>query len=61
LRLSVARLKEEIASFTQNLKMVLVGVSHAASEYLVMKTQMKEYFENKGLPTEAVPQGNWWR
>jgi putative NIF3 family GTP cyclohydrolase 1 type 2 len=61
LRLSVARLKEEIASFTQNLKMVLVGVSHAASEYLVMKTQMKEYFESKGLPTEAVPQGNWWR
>lgn len=60
-RLSVGRLKEEIASFTQNLKMVLVGVSHAASEFLVMKTQMKEYFESRGLPVEVVPQENWWR
>ncbi len=60
-RLHVARLKEEIASFTQNLKMVLVGVSHAASEHLVMKTQMKEYFEKKGLSVEAVPQRDWWR
>ncbi len=60
-RLSVARLREEIASFTKNLKMVLVGVSHAASEFLVMKTQMKDYFESRGLPTEAIPQENWWR
>jgi len=60
-RSSVARLKEEIASFTQNLKMVLVGVSHAASEFLVMKTQIKDYFESKGLPVEAIPQKNWWR
>ncbi|MDH4212129.1 MAG: Nif3-like dinuclear metal center hexameric protein [candidate division WOR-3 bacterium] len=60
-RLSVARLKEEIASFTQNLKMVLVGVSHAASEYLVMKKQMIDYFDCKGIPAEAIPQENWWR
>ena len=60
-RLSVARLKKDIASFTQNLKMVLVGVSHAASEFLVMKTQMREYFESRGLPVEAIPQENWWR
>ena len=60
-RLSVTRLKDEIASFTKNLKMVLVGVSHAASEFLVMKTQMREYFESKGLPADAIPQENWWR
>ena len=60
-RLRVARLKEEIASFTKNIKMVLVGVSHAASEFLVMKTQIKDYFESKGLPVEAIPQENWWR
>ncbi|UCD05340.1 MAG: Nif3-like dinuclear metal center hexameric protein [candidate division WOR-3 bacterium] len=60
-RSSVARLKEEIASYTKNIKMVLVGVSHAASEFLVMKTQMKEYFESKGLSVEAIPQENWWR
>jgi putative NIF3 family GTP cyclohydrolase 1 type 2 len=60
-KLSVARLKEEIASFTQNLKMALVGVSHAASEFLVMKTQIKDYFEKMGLEAEAIPQKNWWR
>lgn len=57
----VARVKEEISEFSRNTKMVLVGVSHAASEYLVMKTQVKDYFENKGLPTTPVQQSNWWR
>ncbi|UCF70517.1 MAG: Nif3-like dinuclear metal center hexameric protein [candidate division WOR-3 bacterium] len=57
----VARARQEIADFSGKTRMVLVGVSHAASEYLVMKTQMKRYFEEKGLPTEPVPQSNWWR
>jgi putative NIF3 family GTP cyclohydrolase 1 type 2 len=60
-RKRVARVKEEISDFSRNTKMALVGVSHAASEYLVMKTQMKDYFEGKGLPTHPVPQSNWWR
>lgn len=57
----VVRIKEEIKGFSLNTKMLLVGVSHAASEYLVMKTQMKDYFENKGLPTTPIPQIDWWR
>ena len=57
----VARLKKEIYEYSRKARMVLVGVSHAASEYLVMKTQMKEYFESKGLPTTPVPQKDWWR
>ncbi len=57
----VNRMKEEILEFSRNTRMVLVGVSHAASEYLVMKTQMKDYFESKGLPTTPVPQKDWWR
>ncbi|MGB7054523.1 MAG: Nif3-like dinuclear metal center hexameric protein, partial [bacterium] len=35
----IARMKEEISEFSRNTRMVLVGVSHAASEFLVMKTQ----------------------
>ena len=57
----VARMKEEISDFTRNTRMVLVGVSHAASEFLVMKTQIKEYFESKDLPTTPIPQKDWWR
>ena len=57
----VARSKKEINEFSRNTKMILVGASHAASEFLVMKTQMKQYFEGKGLPTTPVPQKDWWR
>ncbi len=57
----VARTKKEIYEFSRNTRMILVGTSHAASEFLVMKTQMKDYFESKGLPTTPIPQKNWWR
>lgn len=57
----VVRTKEDVSEFSRNTRMILVGVSHAASEYLVMKTQMKNYFEEKGLPTTSIPQRNWWR
>jgi putative NIF3 family GTP cyclohydrolase 1 type 2 len=57
----VARIKQEIMEFARNTKMLLVGVSHAASEFLVMKTQIKDYFKNKGLPTTPVTQKDWWR
>ena len=57
----VARMNEEILEFSRDTRMILVGVSHAASEYLVMKTQMRKYFEDKGLRTTPIPQQNWWR
>lgn len=57
----VASMKQEIMEFSRNTQMVLVGVSHAASEFLVMKTQIKDYFKNKGLPTTPIPQKDWWR
>jgi putative NIF3 family GTP cyclohydrolase 1 type 2 len=57
----VARTKGDIYEFSRNTRMILVGASHSASEFLVMKTQMKEYFEGKGLPTTPVPQKDWWR
>jgi hypothetical protein len=54
-------MNEEILEFSRNTRMILVGVSHAASEYVVMKTQMKNFFESKGLSTTPLPQQNWWR
>lgn len=42
--------------------MSLIGVSHAASEYLVMRTQMTGWFEdNFRVRTRLLPQSKWWR
>lgn len=57
----VAQLKKRIFEYSRKTRMVLVGASHSASEFLVMKTQIKQYFENMGLPTTPVPQKDWWR
>lgn len=41
--------------------MSLIGVSHSASEYLVMKTQMKRWFEQSvSLRVVLLPQEKWW-
>lgn len=60
-RKQVANLKEQTMAFAKTSKMLLIGTSHAASEYLVMRTQLKDFFEAKGLPTTPVPQDDWWR
>jgi len=37
------------------------GVSHAASEFLVMKTQIPKWFkENFGLCVILLAQNKWW-
>jgi len=41
--------------------MALVGFSHAATEYLVMKTQMAPWFQDRGLEVECAEQSDWWR
>lgn len=39
----------------------LIGVSHAASEFLVMRTQIPEWFkENFGLSVIPLSQSKWW-
>jgi hypothetical protein len=42
-------------------RMLLVAVSHAASEYLVMTTQMSRVFQDIGLNVSCIPQEDWWR
>ncbi len=60
-REQVAKLKENTLAFAKTSNMLMVGTSHSASEFLVMRTQLKDYFESKGLPTTPIPQDNWWR
>jgi putative NIF3 family GTP cyclohydrolase 1 type 2 len=52
----------EMRAYIAETPMTLLGGSHAASEFLVMRTQMAPWFERElGLETVLVPQSPWWR
>lgn len=55
------RNNKECIKFSRETTMSLIAVSHAASEFLVMRTQMKKWLEDFGLRVTAVPQKDWWR
>jgi putative NIF3 family GTP cyclohydrolase 1 type 2 len=47
--------------YVKTTSMSLIGVSHSASGYLVMKTQMKPWFEHHfDVDVHLVPQEKWW-
>ncbi|CFJ47268.1 NIF3 (NGG1p interacting factor 3) [Mycobacterium tuberculosis] len=51
----------QMMEYVQKTSLSLIGVSHAASEYLVMKTQMKRWFEqHTSLNVVLLPQKRWW-
>jgi hypothetical protein len=41
--------------------MALLGFSHPATEFLVMKDQMAGWFARRGLPVTCLAQVDWWR
>jgi hypothetical protein len=50
-----------VKDFSLNTSMSLVGVSHSASEFLIKKTVMKDWFnEQFSLPSTLLPQEKWW-
>ena len=52
---------KQMMDYVTNTSMSLIGVSHSASEYLVHKTLMKEWFENNfDIETVLIPQEKWW-
>ncbi|AIE86398.1 hypothetical protein OP10G_3030 [Fimbriimonas ginsengisoli Gsoil 348] len=52
----------EMKSYIAETPMSLLGGSHAATEFLVMRTQMAPWFEQVlGLETVLVPEQKWWR
>jgi putative NIF3 family GTP cyclohydrolase 1 type 2 len=48
-------------SYAASSRMALLGFSHAASEFLVMRDQMAGWFQRRGLPVECLEQADWWR
>jgi putative NIF3 family GTP cyclohydrolase 1 type 2 len=52
----------EMMDYVPTTSMSLIGVSHAASEFLVMKTQMRHWFEREcQVATTLLEQSHWWR
>ncbi|WP_316569332.1 Nif3-like dinuclear metal center hexameric protein [Neobacillus sp. YIM B06451] len=52
---------KRMMEYALNTSMSLIGVSHSASEYLVHKTLIKDWFEeNFNLKTVLLPQEKWW-
>lgn len=51
----------QMKEYAAGTSMSLVGVSHSASEYLVKKTLMKEWFQEEfGIQPVLIPQEKWW-
>jgi putative NIF3 family GTP cyclohydrolase 1 type 2 len=48
-------------TYAQSTKMALLGFSHAATEFLVMRGQMAAYFRHRDLPIECLEPSDWWR
>ena len=48
-------------AYAASSKMAMLGFSHAATEFLVMKTHMAPWFRKRGLKVECVEQSDWWR
>jgi putative NIF3 family GTP cyclohydrolase 1 type 2 len=56
------RLFQDVQEFAVHTTMSLIGVSHASSEYLVMRTHMNSWFaEHCEVAVRLVPQPQWWR
>jgi putative NIF3 family GTP cyclohydrolase 1 type 2 len=53
--------RAECQAYAASSKMAMLGFSHAATEYLVMKGQMADYFRRRGVEVECLAQADWWR
>ncbi|MEH1127616.1 Nif3-like dinuclear metal center hexameric protein [Micromonospora sp. CPCC 206061] len=52
----------EVERFAASTNMTLVGVSHAASEHLVIETQLARWFtETLGITLRPIRETRWWR
>lgn len=51
----------KIINYAKTVDISMIGLSHGASEFLVMKTQIPEWFKkNFGLPVVPLSQSKWW-
>jgi putative NIF3 family GTP cyclohydrolase 1 type 2 len=53
---------EAVQAFAATTGMTLIGVSHAASEHLVIETQLSRWFaENLQITVHPIREPRWWR
>ncbi len=51
-----------VDEFARETTMALIGVTHAASEFLVMQSAMRTWFADRyPIPTVLLPETHWWR
>jgi putative NIF3 family GTP cyclohydrolase 1 type 2 len=56
------RLFKEVQDYARATGLSLIGVSHAASEFLVMKTHVAPWLRATfSVDAEVIPLGRWWR
>jgi putative NIF3 family GTP cyclohydrolase 1 type 2 len=52
----------EVEAFARETKMALLGVSHASSEYLIMRNEMLAWFKSRGVSrVTPLAESHWWR
>lgn len=52
----------DVEQFAQSTRMSLIGVSHAASEFLVMQREMPTWFKERfAVGTVPLAESHWWR
>ncbi len=51
----------EIEQYLPTTNLIAIGLSHAASEFAVMRELVPFFEEHAGIPAEAVPEAQWWR
>lgn len=51
----------ECLNYAARSSMAFLGFSHAATEYLVMRREIKSYFRKKGVFVRCIPQADWWK
>lgn len=56
-----SRKQAEIDRYLPTTRLVGLGLSHAGSEFLVMKELAPFFAAELGLPATAVPENIWWR
>lgn len=52
----------DVEDFERQTGMTLLGVSHAASEFLVMRNEMQAWFKSRVVePVTPLSKPHWWR
>lgn len=53
---------QQMMDYVKVTSMSLIGVSHAASEFLIMENEMSEWFKHRfSLPSHCIAESRWWR